>query len=66
MRTWYTNSACIPLLDTRALDGLQPSASTEERAITQKTDFRPVLPISAIRHPCNTQRGPLTVASSRT
>jgi len=34
--------------------------------MTNKTDFRPVLPISAIRQPYGTQRGPLTVASSRT
>ncbi len=32
----------------------------------QKTGLRPALPLSAIRQPCDTQRGPFTVASSRT
>src|SRR5258707_2852923 len=29
------------------------------------TDFHPVLPVSVIRQPCGTQRGPFTVASAK-
>jgi len=37
----------------------KPTRYVKEEEMTQKTDFRPVLPGSAIRHPCVTQRGPL-------